>query len=46
MIALQDYWSKYEGPLDRLSSEFERESRRISADRAVAKHLIGATSLP
>jgi ABC-type Zn uptake system ZnuABC Zn-binding protein ZnuA len=38
--------TKYEGELDRLSSEFEREIRRISTDRNIAKHLVGATSLP
>ena len=38
--------AKYEAELDRLSSEFERESRRISGDRKIARHLIGATSLP
>ena len=38
--------AKYEAELDRLSSEFEREARRISADRKVARHIVGATTLP
>ena len=36
---------KYEPQLDALASEFERESRRVSKDPKLAKHLIGTTSL-